>query len=69
MSEIKYWIADKFFGKELDDAYELGVRYGRQIELSKFRITMNMYKPKDLTKTQSIGYDIALDVAERRRGE
>jgi hypothetical protein len=67
MSEMKYRIADRLFAKELDEAYELGLRYGRWLELSKLRLNLEMYKPKDLTKTQGLGYDRAIEIAEARK--
>jgi hypothetical protein len=43
-SELKYWIADKLFEDELDEAFELGIREGgrrkiiqAQAHLSKIR--------------------------------
>lgn len=29
-AEIKYWIADKLFQNELDEAFEMGIREGRK---------------------------------------
>ena len=67
MSSLKYWIADKFFTKELDDAYQMGIRYGRALEVTEFKIAMEIYKPNNLTKTQALGYDRAVEIADLRR--
>jgi hypothetical protein len=63
ISEIKYWIADKLFAKELDDAYFMGIREGARMTKAEmsYRLDLkeNVYS---LTKTQKIGYAKAKEI-------
>ena len=54
MTELKEWIAERFFEKQLDEAYALGIREGMRAatQTISFRVSL---QDKDLTKTQRIG--------------
>ena len=67
-SEIKYWIADHLFVKELDDAYRLGVRAGVDHASSTIAFRAGL-KRVELTKTEDKGYNKALDSIETTRSE
>jgi hypothetical protein len=68
MSELKYWIADRLFTKELDDAFRLGVRagIGHATSTVTFRVGL---KRVQLTKTEEKGYNKALDSINDVRSE
>lgn len=61
LKEIKYWIADKLFEAELDDAYAMGIRMGQSHAISQVRFQLNL-ENKDMTKTQAVGYARAIEV-------
>lgn len=60
MNELKYRIADFLFAKELDEAYEMGIRIGAEYAARtiSFKVGVTEVK-KNLTKTQAQGYAIA----------
>lgn len=58
LKAIKYWIADHLLNSELDDAYHEGVREGASYATHK--LSMEMQKDIELTKTQKNGYDLAV---------
>ena len=68
LSDIKYWIADLLFTKELDDAYRLGVKAGTNQSLATqaFRVG---YRRPELTKTELKGYLKAVEIMNESRNE
>jgi hypothetical protein len=68
MSELKYWIADRFFTKELDDAFRLGVKAGTNQAASTIAFRVGL-KRVQLTKTEEKGYDKALQSLVDARSE
>jgi len=65
LAEIKYQIADKFFAKELDEAYDMGMRVGAEFATRtlSFRVSLNSEKVK-MTPTEKKGYEKAIQVIE-----
>lgn len=61
MTGWKEWIAERFFEHELDEAYAMGVGEGMRCatQTISFRVSI---RDKELTKTQTIGLNKALDV-------
>ena len=59
MSDFKYWVADKLFAKELDDAYALGIREGASFAVHQISFSLDKDEPEQ-TKTQAIGYQNAV---------
>jgi hypothetical protein len=68
MSEFKYWIADTFFTRELDDAFRLGVKAGTNQTAATIAFRVGL-KRTNLTKTEAKGYDKALDSLAKVRTE
>lgn len=64
MKDLRYWIADKLFCKELDDAFDLGKRTGEVIVRNSARhiIAELEHKRKHMTKPQDQGYARALEI-------
>lgn len=58
LEAIKYWIADHLLNSELDEAYHEGVREGASYAMHK--LSMEMQKDIELTKTQRLGYNLAM---------
>ena len=63
--DLKNWwydVADFFFPKAMDIAYDQGIRIGAEYaaRMISMEITQSGEK-SDLTKTQAIGYDLARD--------
>lgn len=57
---IKYDLADFFFGSAMDEAYEQGIRIGAEYATRKISFAVGVKEAKaGLTKTQKIGYDKA----------
>lgn len=65
LKELKYQIADKLFAKELDEAYDMGIRAGAEFATRtlSFRVNLNSEKVK-MTPTEKKGYSKALRVIE-----
>ena len=59
LEAIKYWIADHLLNSELDDAYHAGLREGA--DYANHKISMSLQEDIELTKTQKLGYDIAMN--------
>jgi hypothetical protein len=68
MSELKYWIADRFFTRELDEAFRLGVKAGTNQTAATIAFRVGL-KRTDLTKTEAKGYDKALKSLAIARAE
>lgn len=68
--ELKYWIADKCFNYELDEAFRHGMQEGAQYATTwlTMRAEINRERIK-MTKTQVVGYDKALEVIKDERKE
>lgn len=56
---IRYWIADHLLNSELDEAYHDGLREGADYAIH--RLSMQLQENIELTKTQQLGYDIAMN--------
>jgi len=70
LNELKYQIADKLFTKELDEAYDMGMRVGAEFATRtlSFRVSLNSEKVK-LTKAEKQGYEKAIQVIEDTKPE
>lgn len=68
-SDFKYEVADFLFGKELDDAYEMGIRAGAEFATRKLSFEVNLKRQLKLTKTEERGYDYAIDAIKRVKPE
>ena len=56
-----YDCADFFFGKQMDKAYEQGIRAGAEYATRKMSFAVHSVKTKEMTKTQRIGHDAAIE--------
>lgn len=68
--EFKYWIGDRLFNYELDEAFRHGMQEGAQYATTW--ITMRVEINKDrikMSKTQLAGYEKALEVIKDERKE
>jgi hypothetical protein len=65
LREVKYQIADKLFARELDEAYDMGMRVGAEFATRtlSFRVNLNSEKVK-MTPTEKKGYEKAIQVIE-----
>lgn len=68
-SDFKYEIADFFFGKELDEAYAMGISQGAEFATRKLSFEVKLKRNLKLTKTEERGYDLAIDAIERVKPE
>jgi len=68
--EIKYWIADRFFDYELDEAFRLGMKEGSAYATQwlSFRTAINIDRIK-MTKVERRGYEKCLEVIKDERRE
>ena len=68
--EVKYFIADRLFNYELDEAFRHGMQEGAQYATTwlTMRAEINRERIK-MTKTQVAGYDKALEVIKDERKE
>lgn len=57
-AEIKYWIADKLFEDELDEAFELGIKEGRRRGLMRASVHL-LAAEKDTPKSKHPGLEEA----------
>ena len=57
-SELKYWIADKLFEDELDEAFELGIREGGRRKIIQAQAHLSKIR-EDHSKTAQSGIDAA----------
>ena len=66
--EVKYQIADKVFKYEMDEAFQLGIREGATFSTRKITFEVELKANRqDLTKTQRIGYDKAVEIMKDAR--
>ena len=63
LSEIKEAFAERFFERELDDAYLLGIKEGTRNALSSARVKIEMRKG-NYTPARQEGMQVALDVID-----
>ena len=68
-SDFKYEIADKLFGKELDEAYKMGMRIGSEWATHKVSFEVSLKRNLRLTKTEARGYDQAIAAVDRVKPE
>lgn len=61
MKEFIYKLAERFFGPELDDTYEMGVREGIRHTCSTLYFDMKM-RETHLTKTQQATWNKAIEM-------
>lgn len=65
-AEIRYKVADRLFERELDEAFDLGRKAGRQMQAAHLRVQMDYKRTRNLemgmTKTQALGYDRCMEV-------
>ena len=66
--EMKYWVADKLFNYELDDAYHMGIRSGSQFATQKLSFALELKNTRlKMTPTEKRGYEKALEVFRDER--
>ena len=68
-SDLKYEVADKLFGKELDEAYKMGIRIGAEYATRKLSFEVSLKRCLTLTKTEERGYDYAIAAVARIKPE
>jgi len=68
-SDLKYEIADKLFGKELDEAYKMGMRIGSEWATHKLSFEVSLKRNLTLTKTEARGYEHAIAAVDRVKPE
>ena len=69
-NDIKYEIADKLFARELDEAYNAGIRIGAEYATKKISFRLRAAKESTkLTKTQEVGYAKALEMVQEVKPE
>ena len=68
-SDFKYEVADKLFGKELDEAYKMGIRIGSEYATRKLSFEVSLKRCLTLTKTEERGYDYAIAAVARIKPE
>jgi hypothetical protein len=68
--DIKYWIADRLFEYELDEAFRHGMKEGASYATQwlSFRTSINIDRIK-MTKVERRGYEKALEVIKDERKE
>lgn len=60
-TEIKYWIADKLFERELDEAFEMGLREGARRQRVSTLVDLKHHRDNGL-KLQKAGLDLAIEL-------
>jgi len=68
-ADLKYEVADKLFGKELDEAYKDGIRIGAEFATRKLSFEVSLKRHLTLTKVESRGYDHAFVAINRAKEE
>ena len=68
LSEIRYRITERFFERELDAAFIMGLKEGKRRQASHLRVNLEYKRTRaketGLTKTQLIGYDRCMEVVK-----
>ena len=68
--EVKYQIADKVFKYEMDEAFQMGIREGATFATRKISFQLELKGNRaDMTKTQKLGYQKAIDILKDARQE
>ena len=60
-NDLKYDLADFFFGKQMDKAYKQGIRAGSEYAARNISNKIHNVDTKSMTKTQVIGHTAAVD--------
>lgn len=60
-TEIKYWIADKLFERELDEAFEMGLREGARRQRVTTIVDLRKHLDTGL-KMQKPGIELAIEL-------
>jgi hypothetical protein len=68
MLPLKEQLSEVFFERELDEAFEMGIREGVRRTLGTVQMQSQVTRP-DLTKTQQVGLDRVLEliIQEKKR--
>jgi len=64
--DIKYFIADKLFSKELDEAYAMGIREGANVMHKDILFNLKTAR-LNMTKTRKEGFAKAIELVEEHR--
>ena len=68
LSEIRHRITERFFERELDEAFIMGINEGKRRQASHLRVDLDYKRTRakelGLTKTQLIGYDRCMEVVK-----
>lgn len=64
MREWKYQLAQKFFERELDDAYKMGIREGVEQVTKSIAFNMSLRDPH-ITKSQMIAWNAAKTIVAK----
>jgi hypothetical protein len=64
MKDWKYELAQKFFERELDDAYKMGIREGVE-QLTKGIVFNMSLRDPHITKPQALAWNIAKDIVKK----
>lgn len=60
-NDFWYDCADFFFGKQMDKAYSQGLRAGSEYAARNISNKIHNVKTKEMTKTQRVGHDAAVE--------
>ena len=60
-NDFLYDTADFFFGKQMDKAYDQGIRAGSEYAARNISNKIHNVDTKALTKTQRVGHDAAVE--------
>ena len=60
-NDFWYDCADLFFGKQMDKAYSQGLRAGSEYAARNISNKIHNVKTKEMTKTQRVGHDAAVE--------
>jgi hypothetical protein len=66
---FRHGIAEVLFGKDLDEAYNQGIRIGAEFVTFKIGFSVRNQKHIKLTKTEQRGYDRALELIDAQKPE
>jgi len=70
LREIKYQVADKLFCKEMDEAFQMGVREGATFATRMISTDLSVKEMRiQMTKTEKKGYQKAQDLVADCRKE
>ena len=68
-TDFKYDLADLFFGKQMDEAYNQGIRIGAEFATRKLSFEVSIKRQLQMTKTEDKGYQKAIDAIQRVKPE